>query len=97
MSKDYVVEVISKEGVLDLYKQIKADTEERAVEIAIERFRSEHPGKDIEQDIAHEAKSYFADSFDAHYCKDDAGRGCCEICGGIIYGSPLYKDICGWD
>ena len=88
----YVTQIVTQNEQTITYTGL-AGPLEYARQSGIDRFRSEHPGQSIKDTFAFTEREYYG----IHECRDNTGRGCCEVCGGVIAGSPLYAEINGGD
>jgi len=88
----YVTQIVTQDEHTITYTGL-AGPLEQARESGIARFTSEHPTRAIRDTFTFTEREYY----NLHKCRDSTGRGCCEICGGVIPRSPLYAAINGED
>lgn len=88
----YIVQIVTQEKQTVTYTGLPGPLE-RARKSGIERFRLEHPDQAIRETFAFTEQEYYG----FHECQDSAGRGCCEVCGGVIAGSSLDREVGGGD
>lgn len=65
---------------------------ETARRVALLRFQQNNAGTVVDSFVMPETE-YFG----GHDCCDEDGGGCCSVCGGVIAGSGLDKQINGGD
>lgn len=88
----YITQIVTQDEQTITYTGL-AGTLEQARKSGIELFTSEHPGRSIKDSFVFTEQEYHG----IHKCRDSTGRGCCDVCGGVIAGSPLYREINGGD
>lgn len=88
----YVTQIITQDEQTFTYTGLVGPMEEARTS-GMARFQSEHPKHPIKDTFVFTEREYYG----IHACRDATGRGCCEICGGVMAGSPLYKEINGGD
>lgn len=89
----YCVTIFTRDNDAIDYRDLEGSSADEVKTEVLSHFQREHPGKVVESAVCILATDYY----NAHQCRDSAGDGCCDTCGGVILGSPLWKRINGGD
>lgn len=88
----YMIRIVTQKNLDTTYSGLTGSQEE-ARRTGIERFNIEHPDETIKDAFVFTEKEYYG----FHRCHDRTGLGCCDTCGGVIAGSPMFLEINGRD
>ena len=91
---NYVVKIQNVDRT-DTYTDLTGPAE-TARRDALLRFQQAHPDSVVVDSFVMPEQDHFG-GHDCHDCHDDDGGGCCSVCGGVIAGSWLDKQISGGD